>query len=483
MSPRIRRKRIWDFGSSGPSNDASAIRTGITMQTIWTCSKTSLAICIALLSCLAIAGQDLGTSNKLFGKKKTVRKLTKKDGRRSNASASAAKLRAAKTREVQASKRSPVRIAPRREQVIFGRTPVRTAPLWMRETQKMPPPAAPTTVDPAAIRQYEQILIEANAELAARHYLAAENGFRRAIDLKCPDARAAMALGGLYRDTERWEAAERAYRTAIQREPQNAAAYLGLSYVLVQPVSSGKLSDRYSEAERTVRKAIELGGENAVVLDHLGAVLERQGFIGAETESAYRRAITIEPAYAPAYAHLDRLLSRRGLVREASDAYVMASSRANDAQMIVAVAKTLLSEQRFRDAVPLLRRALERDPRNARVLILLGRAVLGTNEFSDAEKYLLMSTNVSPMSFAGYSLLGGLYLRQGRLEDAERTLQLASTVADIFEVPILVGQFEDAGDLFLRDGRRADAERVYRKALALDPARRSLVSKIAKSRR
>jgi superkiller protein 3 len=84
-------------------------------------------------------------------------------------------------------------------------------------------------------------------------------------------------LGNLYSDQQRWEEAERAYRTAIEIEPTAPESHIALSFVLTQPIIRANLADRYAEAEKHARRAIELDPKNAFAYDQLGVALELSG--------------------------------------------------------------------------------------------------------------------------------------------------------------------------------------------------------------
>jgi tetratricopeptide (TPR) repeat protein len=329
----------------------------------------------------------------------------------------------------------------------------------------------------------EEAIDEGNTARDERDYAASEKAYRRAQSLRPRDSRALYGLGNIFSDQRRWEEAEKSYRQAIALEPESPEAHIALSYVLAQPVAGVNLSERYAEAEKMARRAVESDGENAVAYDQLGASLELGGKIGSETEQAYRKAIKLAPDFALAYAHLGRLLRRNGLNNESAAAYRDAIRLASDIPTMILVAEVMQSQQRYTDSEYLLRRALREDPKNPNALFLLGRALTTSGNFEEAESLLKRSIEVSPNSFVGFVQLGSLYARRGNYAEAEKTLMQALRIVSGNERKQLAQEFEMVGDGFLRVGRRADAARVYRQAVMLDGEKTDLANKLTEAQK
>ncbi|MCW5960328.1 MAG: tetratricopeptide repeat protein [Pyrinomonadaceae bacterium] len=325
---------------------------------------------------------------------------------------------------------------------------------------------------------YEKAIEEGNAARNERNYDAAETAYLRGKSLRTDDYRAAYGLGNLYSDQARWEESETAYREAIKIEPGVPEPYIALSFVLTQPIAGTNLIERYSEAEKLARKALELDPQNSVANDQLGVALELQGDISEATQSYYEKAVRTDPTFALAYAHLGRLLRKRGSIAESSQAYVNAIQFSVDVPTMIQVADVMQSQQKYLDSEQLLRRALKEDPKNPTALYLLGKALTTRGTYDEAESVLKKSAQVSPRSFVSYTLLGSLFLRQKKLESAEKYLEEAVKVVSQNEKRRLALDFEAVGDAYLQNGRNADAGRMYRKAFALDEARSDIAKKL-----
>lgn len=458
-----------------------------------------LASFLFLLS-MCVAGQDLGSSNKLFGgKKKSAAPSKTAKKAPAKATTSAAKKKPAPAAKATAKKTAPpktTKSGAASSKTTATAKPKTTPEKFTEFKDTVIKPGKGVTTQPKPVKKpeterqitaetanlFEDLIEEGNIARDNRNYLAAEAAYRRAISLKPRDSRAIYGLGNLYSDQQRWEKAETAYREALDIEPSSAIAHIALSYVLVQPVVAPELSARYAEAEKLARRAIQLAPSNALAFDQLGVALELRGLIGPETESAYRRAILLDSAFAPAYAHLGRLLRRRGMNEESERLYKDAVKRSEDVATKILVADVMQSEQRYAESEKLLKKALDDDPRNPSALLLYGRALTAQGKFADAERVLRRSLEISPDSVMANSLLGALYSRQGKFELAENALLQAVRFASKYERRLLSQNFEMVGDGYMKSDKREKAERAYRQAIDLDSERETLAGKLSRAR-
>lgn len=464
---------------------------------------------LAVFLSFGASAQDLGSSNVLFGgkkketsssaKKKTSPKTTTKS---KPATAKRSSAPTAKRSTSTASKKAPTKkteAKPAEKTTAKGKetdgarskapqkTESKVASSAKTETPKFE--IRPVKTDPPIVTKnlgseedFEDLIDNGNAARDDRDYSAAEAAYKRARAVKPKDYRAAYGLGNLYSDQQRWEEAENAYRTALQLSPSSGFAHIALSYVLTQPISAPDLSDRYEEAEKLARRAIELSPRTALGFDQLGVSMELRGQIGQQTETAYRKALQLDDSFAPAYAHLGRLLRRRGSNRESVEAYDKAIERATDVGTMVVVAEIMQSEQRYKESVSLLQKAVNADPHNPAALIMLGRALMALNKAPEAESVLKRSISASQNSFTSNSLLATLYTRQKSYEMAEDSLMQALRSVPSYEHRLLAQQFVAVGDGYSTLGKRDLATRVYRQAAKLDPDNESLAGKLAGKR-
>lgn len=96
-----------------------------------------------------------------------------------------------------------------------------------------------------------------------------------------------------------WPAAERYYKQAIQRVPNDPGTWGMLGYALL-------MQQKYSEAASACNKSLALGAPQPSVLNNLGYSQMKLGAI-PEAKAAYLKAIEVAPQWAPPYAGLGAL--------------------------------------------------------------------------------------------------------------------------------------------------------------------------------
>lgn len=325
---------------------------------------------------------------------------------------------------------------------------------------------------------FETAIEEGNAARDERNFAEAQQAYERALKIKPKDFRASYGLATIHADQQRWDEAEKYYRRAVALDPTNIESLIALSEVLVQPNRGGNVLSRFEDAETMARRAVALDKKNAFAYDQLGVALEARGIIQDETEHSYRKAIELNPNHPVAYAHLARLLRKRGRNKDANAAYKKAIELANDVTNLMLVAEVLQSEQRFEESENLLRRVLTVDAANPTALFLLGRALLVKQSNAEAEKFLLRSVAVSPRTLSTYVSLVSLYLRTLRFEDAENTILKILPMAAEADRKQFAGTLSLTGDGYLKQKKVTQAIRAYKKARELDSNNPQLQAKL-----
>jgi tetratricopeptide (TPR) repeat protein len=426
--------------------------------------KYALLLLGSMFAPFSAFGQDLGSSSGLFSNPKTRTTASKAPARKSATAARGKNTRnAARPKTINRPSSSGVEVSrlPRKG----GSVKVGDAGGGIGDFEGL----------------FERAIDEGNAARNRRQYAKAEAAYLHARGFKAKDSRAAYGLGNVYADQQRWDEAERAYRTAIQIEPAAPEAYIALSFVLTQPIVGENLSARFTDAQKYARRAIAIDPRNALAYDQLGVSLELGGKVSTETQQSYRKAIELEPTFALAYAHLGRLLRKTGAADESAAAYLNAIKYSTDAPTMIRVADVMQSQQMYLESERLLRRALAADEINPAALLLLGRALSTRGKFEEAEKVLQTAAEVSANSFHSYTLLGSLAARRQRFDEAEKFLMQAASLVSPNERKWLAQEFEAVGDGLTRAGKNTDAARVFRQAVALDKKKTALVDKLNKA--
>lgn len=347
------------------------------------------------------------------------------------------------------------------------------------------PVARPARSNPAEIEEkFENALADGNDARDARDFEAAEASYRAALKLKPRDARAHYGLGNVFTDQQRWDDAEKSYRQAVEVAPTNAEALMALSFVLVQPRTGAANAKRFTDAEYFARRATQLAPTSAVAFDRLGVAMVARAIFNTDTEAAFRRAIELDPNFVVARVHLARVLRHLNRDAEADPLYKTAIEQAKDAPTLVLIADAMQAETRWNDSDPVLRRALQLEPRNPGALFLMGRLLAVGRKYAEAEPVLKTAIEVNPKFFAARNILGRVYLGLGRYDDALQTYEAAVALTSDADRKQLAGLFGfgGVGDGYMNGGRPKDALRAYERALELDPGNVELTNKISAAR-
>ena len=348
-----------------------------------------------------------------------------------------------------------------------------------------PPKPARPRMNPAEVEaSFQDALADGNDARDDRKFAAAEAAYRRALTVKQHDARAEYAIGNVFVDQQRWEEAETSYRAAYATAPNDPDILIALSFALVQPRTGAANAKRFADAEYFAKRATQLAPTNAIAWDRLGVALTARGIYNSDAENAFRRATELDPTFVVARIHLAGVLWRTQRADEAGALYRSAFADAKDAPTMVLIADALQAAQRWEQSEPVLRRALELDPRNPGALFLMGRYYSVNQKYSDAASVLKQAAEVNPKSFIVRTVLGRAYLGAGSYDDAFRTYEQAVTLASDADRKGLAGQFgfTGVGDGYMTTGRARDALRAYEKGLELDPTNADLPAKIAAAR-
>ena len=185
-----------------------------------------------------------------------------------------------------------------------------------------------------------------------------------------------------------------------------------------------------------------------------------------------------------AQIRLARVLRQLHRDSEADPIYKSAIDRAQDAPTLVLIADAMQTERRWSDSEPVLRRALQMDPRNPGALFLMGRLLSVSRKYAEAEPVLKTAVEVNPKFFLARSVLGRCYLALDRYGDAYKAYEGAVPFASDSDRRELAGMFGfgGVGDGFMKTGDAKDAVRAYERGVQLDPANADLQMKLATAR-
>ncbi len=285
----------------------------------------------------------------------------------------------------------------------------------------------------------------AMAERAAGDVRAAENGYRRALEIKPDYVDALVGLGGILIETGRIEEAERCCRKALRLQPGAPRLLYNLGAVLIARGAFDEAIARtrealaaapdYAEAHANLGtallgiedfaaaaaalgEAIRLKPDYADAHHNLGLVHLSEGRI-EEAIACFKKAIALRPGYVEAHVSLANTWRRLGDWVEACAAYDAALAiRPGDASALLGSGFTLIdkgdaegAKARF-DAIP--------DARNQVPAAVAGKAralaLLGENEAALA--LVAPEAGDAPISPERAAAFGRLADRFGRADEA-----------------------------------------------------------------
>lgn len=216
-----------------------------------------------------------------------------------------------------------------------------------------------------------------------------------AIEPKNPNAH--IQLAKLLRQERRTGEAIAALKTAIELEPDSAAAYndLGLIY----------LESDAAEALNCFGRAIELKPDLVIAYYNTGLALERQGRV-AEAMAAFRRLLEVDSDFAEAHAKLGNLLLMTDHDPEGlKHLRCCVAAKPDSSLAFMCEAKILVEEGNAAAAEPAIRRAIELDRQNPDAQALLGSILMELGRFEDAAAASDLAVALNRRQLAAYHAL------------------------------------------------------------------------------
>lgn len=231
------------------------------------------------------------------------------------------------------------------------------------------------------LRSLGDLSSNAQSEVAQR----AIEQYREVFRLDPTDTESALWLSRLYRLRNEHDKAEDVLRSVLKQDPENEAAVEQLTQLLLD---EGKSADAVSLLERITNRAT-----SPALLDLLGDAYTQTHDL-SKAEEAYRKAADLDPSE---LSHL------RGL------------------------GQTLLSEEKYSDALTVYQKLSDLMPDDSDVYLRLAQIYRELHQLDKAEECLLKARQYAPGSLEVMYNEAMLYEAQGRYEDAIRVLSDAAT--------------------------------------------------------
>ncbi|MGA9770194.1 MAG: protein kinase [Blastocatellia bacterium] len=224
------------------------------------------------------------------------------------------------------------------------------------------------------------------------------------------------------RDEENIKKAIYYFEQAINQDPVYGRAYAGLSdsYVLLTTVAYGTpLSTReaMTKAKFAAKKALEIDDTSCEAHTSMGTYLLKYEWNWQEAEKEFKRAIQLDPTYAPARFYYSILLTLMGHVNES----IEESKAAKDLEPFSPrydwnLACTYYFSRQYDKAADSCLKVLEKNRYHTSALNLLGYIYQQKHMTKDSMDIFKRLYDVNPIY--GTAPLGFAYARAGRISEA-----------------------------------------------------------------
>jgi tetratricopeptide (TPR) repeat protein len=253
---------------------------------------------------------------------------------------------------------------------------------------------------------------------ALRHLgdLAAAESLLTAIHRDAPENAEVLFRLGLARlDQGNVEGALEAFDGAAQREPDHAGAWLHAGRCLF-------LLGNLTDAERALRRAVELDPQGQTGLIHLAICLARQR-VSDEGLAVSEERLLQEPELEDLAGAIVNVYIANNL-NESAILVAQAMAAANPAAVIwpETLGSLMNIECRYEEAARYCRLALELEPDSPRVTYHLAMALRNLGRTDDATDIMRRAVELAPLSVDANMGLAGLYLDTGRSAEAAQAV-------------------------------------------------------------
>jgi tetratricopeptide (TPR) repeat protein len=267
----------------------------------------------------------------------------------------------------------------------------------------------------AAIARFND---EGNRSLSAGNPKAAEENYRKAVQLRPSDGRLHYNLSLALDRLRDLPSEQKELERAVKLDANLAVAHNQLGLLALQ-------GGQYAQAERRFKKALAIDPKFAEAEGNLGVLYSQQGK-KVEAASLFQQAIQNDPKYAKAYVNLGLLMAQQGASLEAERQFRTAIQvDSSYAGAYAALGMLQAKTGHGSEAVKNFQHAVALDPGSAEAHLNLGIALVdqfdrpgGLKEFSEAVR-------LDPNLSAAHYNLGRFFFETGKYEDAGRELEAA----------------------------------------------------------
>jgi tetratricopeptide (TPR) repeat protein len=217
--------------------------------------------------------------------------------------------------------------------------------------------------------------------------------------------------GLIARDQGKYGEAARNFRQVVTLDPKFGMGHVNLSGIL-------RLDGQLDAAETAARKAIDLmpkQHEGYAALAHVLLERGQQDQAVAEMD----KGVAADPQEAQSHMAQGKLRQRLQRYEEAIESYQTSAKLRPSAAPLIGAADVFQQLNRQDEALALLQRATQADPKSVDAWLALGNAARQRHDWKNAEEAFGKALELAPSSPAPVLELAGLYAAQKRLGAAE----------------------------------------------------------------
>jgi adenylate cyclase len=234
--------------------------------------------------------------------------------------------------------------------------------------------------------------------LEGRHFLntRTEDGLKRAIDR---------------------------FEKALEKDPQYALAHTGVadSYAVLALLEFVPPKEAFPKARTAAEKALQIDNRLAEAHTSLGAVRFQYDWEWEGAEKEFKRAIQLNPSYAPAHQFYADFLKSQGRFDEALAE--MGHAQALDPLSLAintGMGHVLYLNRQYDQAIEQYRNAIKLDPEFVQARLWFGRPYLQKRMYKEAIAELNHAVSLSGGSTISLAMLGHAYAAAGNKKEAEK---------------------------------------------------------------
>jgi tetratricopeptide (TPR) repeat protein len=327
--------------------------------------------------------------------------------------------------------------------------------------------------------------------LARGEYDEAEKAFTTAVVKNPRSLSAHLALANFYRAAGKLDASERAFQQALEVDPQNFQANRAIAAFYVE-------SNRSARAEPYLRHVAETLDDESSWLELTDLLLA--GGTLPEAETLLPKLSSLSGRTGLVELRIARIKHGAGKTAEAHDILKkLVQQRPNNAEALALDAELLLKEHRVDAALATARDAVKADPNSEDARFILGRIHAIRRDFGESEKAFKEIVRTNPAALEARVELSKLHVERREIDsgigaareasrinpasiDARLALVSALLVREedrhlaFEEIAALVREFPFSAAVATARGKahlvkqdRAAARRDFERALELDP--------------